>query len=246
MTNIAILPYCPCTFCLHMGKGHLQIHDNFYSNLLSSTDPTTIALTILIWSNCSTFSDVVKVLEDGDLQTLGLLDYDKRLKHSFTAHPKVDPFTDEMFTFGYSHEPPYCTYRVITKDGAMLDPVPITIPESVMMHDFAITENYSIFMDLPLLFRPKEMVKNGEFIYKFDPTKKSRFGILPRYAKDDKLIRWFELPNCFIFHNANAWEEGDEVVLITCRLENPDLDKVNGHQSDKLENFGNELCVPAI
>lgn len=37
----------------------------------------------------------------------------------------------------------------------MLDPVPITIPESVMMHDFAITENYSIFMDLPLLFRPK-------------------------------------------------------------------------------------------
>jgi carotenoid cleavage dioxygenase len=134
-------------------------------------------------SVCS-FSDVVKVLEDGDLQTLGLLDYDKRLKHSFTAHPKVDPFTgtlqeyhiisvflpsfkttglddvvillsDEMFTFGYSHEPPYCTYRVITKDGVMLDPVPITIPESVMMHDFAITENYSIFMDLPLLFRPK-------------------------------------------------------------------------------------------
>ncbi|KAG2631126.1 carotenoid 9,10(9',10')-cleavage dioxygenase-like isoform X1 [Panicum virgatum] len=184
---------------------------------------------------------VVKVLEDGDLQTLGLLDYDKRLKHSFTAHPKVDPFTDEMFTFGYSHEPPYCTYRVITKDGSMLDPVPITIPESVMMHDFAITENYSIFMDLPLLFRPKEMVKNGEFIYKFDPTKKARFGILPRYAKDDKLIRWFELPNCFIFHNANAWEEGDEVVLVTCRLENPDLDKVNGHQSEKLENFGNEL-----
>ena len=63
--------------------------------------------------------------------------------------------SDEMFTFGYSHEPPYCTYRVITKDGVMLDPVPITIPESVMMHDFAITENYSIFMDLPLLFRPK-------------------------------------------------------------------------------------------
>lgn len=184
---------------------------------------------------------VVKVLEDGDLQTLGLLDYDKRLKHSFTAHPKVDPFTDEMFTFGYSHEPPYCTYRVITKDGVMLDPVPITIPESVMMHDFAITENYSIFMDLPLLFRPKEMVKNGEFIYKFDPTKKARFGILQRYEKDEKNIRWFELPNCFIFHNANAWEEGDEVILITCRLENPDLDKVNGHQNEKLENFGNEL-----
>ncbi|RWW86491.1 hypothetical protein BHE74_00004735 [Ensete ventricosum] len=99
--------------------------------------------------------NVVRVLEDGDLQTLGMLDYDKRLAHSFTAHPKVDPVTDEMFTFGYSHVPPYVTYRVITKDGVMLDPVPITIPDPVMMHDFAITENYAIFMDLPLYFRPK-------------------------------------------------------------------------------------------
>ena len=39
------------------------------------------------------YEDAIKVLEDGDLQTLGLLDYDKRLTHSFTAHPKVDPFT---------------------------------------------------------------------------------------------------------------------------------------------------------
>eukprot|EP00268_Persea_americana_P052379 TRINITY_DN585_c1_g1_i1.p1 TRINITY_DN585_c1_g1~~TRINITY_DN585_c1_g1_i1.p1 ORF type:complete len:547 (-),score=108.37 TRINITY_DN585_c1_g1_i1:282-1922(-) len=183
---------------------------------------------------------VLKVLEDGDLQTLGMLDYDKRLSHSFTAHPKIDPFTEEMFTFGYSHTPPYVTYRVITKDGIMLDPVPITIPEPVMMHDFAITENYAIFMDLPLYFRPKEMVK-GKLIYSFDATKKARFGVLPRYAKDELQMRWFELPNCFIFHNANAWEEGDEIVLITCRLQNPDLDMVSGIVKEKLENFKNEL-----
>ncbi|KAK4771698.1 hypothetical protein SAY87_032230 [Trapa incisa] len=184
---------------------------------------------------------VLKVLEDGDLQTLGLLDYDKRLSHPFTAHPKVDPFTSEMFTFGYSHTPPYITYRVISKDGYMHDPVPITISDPIMMHDFAITENYAIFMDLPLYFRPKEMVKEKKLIFTFDASKKSRFGVLPRYAKNDHDIRWFELPNCFIFHNANAWEEGDEVVLITCRIENPDLDMVNGAIKEKLDNFNNEL-----
>ncbi|KAG6761085.1 hypothetical protein POTOM_034277 [Populus tomentosa] len=184
---------------------------------------------------------VVKVMEDGDLQTIGLLDYEKRLKHSFTAHPKVDPFTGEMFTFGYSHEPPYVTYRVISNDGVMHDPVPITISEPIMMHDFAITENYAIFMDLPLYFRPKEMVKEKKLIFTFDATKKARFGVLPRYAKDDLLIKWFELPNCFIFHNANAWEEEDEIVLITCRLQNPDLDMVSGDVKEKLENFTNEL-----
>ncbi|XP_009589878.1 carotenoid 9,10(9',10')-cleavage dioxygenase 1-like isoform X1 [Nicotiana tomentosiformis] len=185
---------------------------------------------------------VVKVLEDGDLQTLGMLDYDKRLQHSFTAHPKVDPVTGEMFTFGYSQTPPYATYRVISKDGVMQDPVPITIPASVMMHDFAITENYSIMMDLPLYFKPKEMVKNKKLAYSFDPTKKARFGILPRYAKNESLIKWFELPNCFIFHNANAWEEGDDVVLITCRLQNPDLDVINGTEKEQQrDGFTNEL-----
>ncbi|KAF9665715.1 hypothetical protein SADUNF_Sadunf16G0152500 [Salix dunnii] len=184
---------------------------------------------------------VVKVMEDGDLQTLGLLDYDKRLKHPFTAHPKVDPFTGEMFTFGYSHEPPYVTYRVISKDGVMHDPVPITISDPIMMHDFAITENYAVFLDLPLYFRPKEMVKDKKYIFTFDATKKARFGVLPRYAKDDLLIKWFELPNCFIFHNANAWEEEDEIVLITCRLQDPGLDVANGAVKEKLEKFVDEL-----
>ncbi|PSS24461.1 Carotenoid 9,10(9',10')-cleavage dioxygenase [Actinidia chinensis var. chinensis] len=184
---------------------------------------------------------VLKVLEDGDLQTIGLLDYDKRLTHSFTAHPKVDPFTGEMFTFGYSHTPPYITYRVVSKDGFMHDPVPITISDPIMMHDFAITKNYAIIMDLPFYFRPKEMVKGKKLIFTFDETQKARFGILPRYAKDELLIKWFELPSCFIFHNANAWEEGEEVVLITCRLQNPDLDGVSGTVKEKLENVDNEL-----
>ena len=45
------------------------------------------------------------------------------------------------------------------------------------------------------------MVKDKKFIFTFDEAKKARFGVLPRYAKDDLLIKWFELPNCFIFHN---------------------------------------------
>lgn len=61
----------------------------------------------------------------------------------------------EMFAFGYSNKPPYVTYRVISKDGFMNDPVIITIPEPIMMHDFAVTENYAIIMDLPMYFRPK-------------------------------------------------------------------------------------------
>ncbi|XP_058075514.1 carotenoid 9,10(9',10')-cleavage dioxygenase-like isoform X4 [Magnolia sinica] len=54
-----------------------------------------------------------------------------------------------------------------------------------------------------------EMVKGGKLIFSFDATKKARFGVLPRYAKDELQIRWFELPNCFIFHNG-----GKRLVLV--------------------------------
>jgi len=40
---------------------------------------------------------------------------------------------------------------------------------------------------------------------------------------------------------ANAWEEEGEIVLITCRVQNPDLDMVSGDVKEKLENFSNEL-----
>jgi len=36
-----------------------------------------------------------------------------------------------------------------------------------MMHDFAITENYTIFMDLPLTFSPERM-KRGEPLMMFE------------------------------------------------------------------------------
>ncbi|KAL3622516.1 Dixin [Castilleja foliolosa] len=186
----------------------------------------------------------IKVLEDGDLQTIGLLDYDKRLTHSFTAHPKVDPVTGEMFTFGYAFTAPYITYRVISKDGVMQDPVPITIPAPVMMHDFAITDNYAIFMDLPLYFRPKEMVKENKIAFSFDPTKKARFGILPRYAKNELLIRWFELPNCFIFHNEKDWgDRGLPGLSDSCLLDVPALESGVAGVNVDVPMFGESLSV---
>ncbi|MCL7027351.1 hypothetical protein MKW94_027173 [Papaver nudicaule] len=182
---------------------------------------------------------VLRILEDGDLQTIGVLDYDKRLEHPVTAHPKIDPSTGEMFTFGCQFIPPFCTYRVISKDGFMHDPVLITLSEPTIMHDFAITKNFAIFMDLPLKFRPKNFVTR-EPIIAFDATKKARFGVLPRYSTDEKNMRWFELPNCFIFHTANAWEDGDEIVLITCRLENTDSMGIN-YWIDNPFDFKSEL-----
>jgi carotenoid cleavage dioxygenase-like enzyme len=185
---------------------------------------------------------LVQMHDDGDLETIGRYDYDQKLNHAFTAHPKIDPDTGEMFTFGYQADAhPYVTYRVISKDGVIGDPVSITPSGPIMMHDFAITKNYAIFMDCPLYFSPKDMVRKNRDPFAFDETKPTRFGVLPRYAKNESQIRWFEFSTCVIFHNANAWEEEDEVVMISCRSPSLDLEAISVYDKDKAEAFVHDL-----
>lgn len=151
------------------------------------------------------------------LDTTGIYTYEQKLVSAFTAHPKVDPVTGEMMFFGYSPAaPPYLHYGIVSASGELLRTVPIDLPIGVMMHDFAITEHYTIFMDLPLTFSPQRM-QRGEPVLMFEPERPSRFGIVPRYG-DNHNIRWFESPACYVFHTLNAYEEGDEVVLVACRM----------------------------
>ncbi|HEY9768475.1 MAG TPA: carotenoid oxygenase family protein [Coleofasciculaceae cyanobacterium] len=150
------------------------------------------------------------------LDTIGKYTYDGKLTSAFTAHPKIDPMTGEMMFFGYSFAPPYLQYGVVSSKGELLRTVPIELPMAVMMHDFAITENYTIFLDLPLTFNQSRM-QRGEPPLMFESNRPSRFGIVTRHG-DNSNIRWFESPACYVFHTLNAYEEGDEVVLIACRM----------------------------
>jgi carotenoid cleavage dioxygenase-like enzyme len=152
-----------------------------------------------------------------ELETLGSYTYGNQLKTPFTAHPKVDAVTGEMMFFGYSpFQPPYLYYSLVSAEGKLVKTVPIDLPVGVMMHDFAITEHYTLFMDLPLTFRP-ERARQGQPVMGFEPESPSRFGIVPRHG-DNSSIRWFESPACYVFHTLNAYEEGDEVVLLACRM----------------------------
>ncbi|RVW78648.1 9-cis-epoxycarotenoid dioxygenase NCED1, chloroplastic [Vitis vinifera] len=41
-----------------------------------------------------------------------------------------------------------------------------------------------------------------------------RIGVLPRSASTDSKIRWFEAPGFNAMHALNAWEEGDEEIIL--------------------------------
>jgi len=37
---------------------------------------------------------------------------------------------------------------------------------------------------------------------------------------------WFEFDPCYVFHFANAWEEGDEVVVVGCARSTLELEQL--------------------
>ncbi len=151
-----------------------------------------------------------------DLGTVGPCTFGGALKHPFTAHPKVDPTTGEMLFFGYQVLGPALQYSVASREGKILSTTPIELARPVMMHDFAITERYTVFLDLPATFDLSRAVR-GEPILKFEPDRGARIGVLPRHGTGAD-VKWFETPACYVFHTLNAYEDEDAIVLTACRM----------------------------
>ncbi len=156
---------------------------------------------------------------DGDLETVGPMDFGGRLNTPCTAHPHVCAETGEMHFFGYSFiGPPYVTYHVADAAGSLIHSQTIDIPSPVMMHDFAISRNHAIFLDLPVVFDLDIALAGTGMPFVWRPDNGSRIGLLDRRnvgASSPAQPRWFEVDDCYVFHIVNAWEEegGDVVVL---------------------------------
>ena len=114
-----------------------------------------------------------------DILSIGHDDFDGQLKHNVSAHPKVDRKTGEMLAFGYNVEKALIHYSLINKNRKIVSSLDVPISSARMIHDFAITENYVIFPDCPLEFRP-DLTFKGKFLFQFDETKPARYGIMKR------------------------------------------------------------------
>jgi carotenoid cleavage dioxygenase len=178
------------------------------------------ANTALVWYN----GRLLALWEGGDphalrlpdLTTQGTYNFGGRLRHPFTAHPKIDPQTGDMMFFGYSPLRPFLSYAVANARGEIVHATTIDLPRAVMMHDFAITERHALFLDLPVTLNLERLVRN-EAMMRYEPDLGARIGVLPRRGQG-RDIRWFPIQACYVFHTLNAYEDGDEVILHGCRM----------------------------
>lgn len=158
-------------------------------------------------------------IDPATLATIGRWDYHGALKSkTFTAHPRVDAETGEMFFFGYEAGG-LCTsdvaYCIADKDGNLVSEQWFTQPYCSTIHDFTITEKYAVFPIFPTT-TDIERVKAGGPHWAHQQDLESWVGIMPRYGKVEK-IRWFKGPKgVSAFHFVNAFDDGDKVHLDIC------------------------------
>ena len=151
-----------------------------------------------------------------ELDTVGVYRFDDKLAGNMTAHPKICPKTGEMHFFGYGVRPPFLTYHCVSSDGELTKSEVIEIGAAVMMHDFLITENYVVFLDLPMLWDMENFLRSGVPVA-FDDEYGARIGLMPRSGGNSD-IKWYEIDPCYVYHTLNAYETGNEVVVIAPRL----------------------------
>jgi len=142
-----------------------------------------------------------------ELDTVGPCDFDGRLRTPFTAHPHTCPETGEMHFFGYELvSAPFVTYHVVDRAGELVYTQPIEVGGPTMVHDFAISRNYAIFLDLPLVF-DLELAMQGTMPFAWRESYGARIGLLRRDRSGAAPV-WFDVPLCYVFHVMNAWDDG--------------------------------------
>ncbi|KAH9238586.1 hypothetical protein K456DRAFT_32067 [Colletotrichum gloeosporioides 23] len=156
-----------------------------------------------------------------DPNTLETLGYDpfKSPGLTFSAHPKFDPYTNELVVFGYEAKG-LCTDDIVIytldKEGKVRDEQWVKSPWLAFIHDCAIRENFIILVLWPYDADETQM-KAGGHHWQYKRDRPATFVVVPRRASSRLPVGWspgeyrvYHWEHAMLLHTAGAWEEWDE------------------------------------
>lgn len=163
-----------------------------------------------------------------DPNTLETLDdyytFGGKLKaETFSAHPKIDYATGEMFNLCYEAKGNGSTdvcFVGIDKTGELNWEAWINVPYAGMLHDFALTETHIAFLAIPMAVNMEQMQRGGVH-FAWDSTLPTWFGVIRR-GGDGSDLRLFKGPERSATHVMNAFSDGNMLYA--------DMDMSEGNQ----------------
>lgn len=155
------------------------------------------------------------------LETIGNFEFKDNLPKSHTwesAHPHLFAETGEIFNFliEYGRKSYYVLYKLVNSRREVIGKIPTNRPG--YMHSFAMTENYLILVEFPLVVNPLRLAiakvdSFASYIGLFDwkPEQGTRFFVVDK--KTGQLVSELKTKAFFSFHHANAYEQGEEIII---------------------------------
>jgi all-trans-8'-apo-beta-carotenal 15,15'-oxygenase len=166
-------------------------------------------------------------LDPDTLDTIGIESFNGVLAPGqvFTAHPKIDPQSGELWGFGVESGPKskISVYRVDT-NGTLTEQFQQKVAGFCFLHDFAYTPNYRVFSQNPVQFQPLPFLmgfRTAGACLDLKPNTPTKILLFDRDGK----LNTFDTDPCFIFHHCNAYEQGDTIILDSiCYKDYPKLE----------------------
>ena len=131
-----------------------------------------------------------------------------------SAHPKVDPVSGEMITYGYQAKGDLTddiAVYTISPQGDVTKEVWLKSPYIGIIHDIAITQKYIV---IPVVARTtsEERLRSGEPMWEWDGSKETMIAVLPRDGEASD-VRWFRGPARNTLHFLNATDHDGRITM---------------------------------
>ena len=155
-----------------------------------------------------------------ELDTLGPYDFDGRAAHAVhraSARVRRDG-RDALLRLRADPRAVRHVPRRRPHGGAGAQRSRSTSPGATMVHDFAISRNHAIFLDLPVVF-DLDLAISGTMPFQWSESYGARIGLLhrgPRPARRATAVVRGR-PPCYVFHIMNAWETAPTAARVARR-----------------------------
>lgn len=159
------------------------------------------------------------------LETRGLFTFGGQLNEitPFSAHPKIDPRTGELFNFGVSFSPqnPMLNLFRFGADGRLIYRRRLPLPYASSIHDFAISTRHVVSYVSPLVLRMDALLSGSTLMdaLSWQPELGSYLVIASRDTGE--AVATIPAGDRHCLHLVNAFEDGERLVVDVVEFEKP-------------------------
>jgi all-trans-8'-apo-beta-carotenal 15,15'-oxygenase len=169
-------------------------------------------------------------LDPDTLETRGPFTFNGQLNDvtPFSAHPKIDPRTGELFNFGvtFAAERPALHLFRFDPGATLVYRRRIALPYAASIHDFALSERFAVFYVGPLVLDVAGLLDGGLPLVdalRWEPERGSLLLLVDRGTGD--LAASIPLASGYCLHLINAFDDADRLVVDVVEYERPIYDQ---------------------